>query len=126
MNESDPRSNMHYLGSSENKAWKYILNRLFINWRVYLEPISQQLPVGLLAQLVEHCIGIAEVMGSNPGQARIFFSGLIFTTAQVVHITARITFIHNTNNVYQMIEFQGQTKVKSDQMTPNWRQTMIH
>ena len=22
VNESDPRSNMHYLGSSENKAWK--------------------------------------------------------------------------------------------------------
>ena len=22
MNESDPRSNLHYLGSSENKAWK--------------------------------------------------------------------------------------------------------
>ena len=22
MNESDPRSNVHYLGSSENKAWK--------------------------------------------------------------------------------------------------------
>ena len=28
-----------------------------------------QLPVGLLAQLVEHCTGIAEVMGSNPVQA---------------------------------------------------------
>ena len=28
-----------------------------------------QLPVGLLAQLVEHCTGIAEVMGSNPLQA---------------------------------------------------------
>ena len=28
-----------------------------------------QLPVGLLAQLVEHCTGIAEVMGSNPIQA---------------------------------------------------------
>ena len=28
-----------------------------------------QLPVGLIAQLVEHCIGIAEVMGSNPVQA---------------------------------------------------------
>ena len=25
-----------------------------------------QLPFGLLAQLVEHCNGIAEVMGSNP------------------------------------------------------------
>ena len=117
---------MHYFGSSENKAWKYILNRLFINWRVYLEPTSRQLPVGLLAQLAEHCIGIAEVKGSNPVQAWMFFSGLIFTTAQVEQITARITFIHNTNNVYQMIEFQGQTKVKSDQMTQNWRHTTIH
>ena len=32
-----------------------------------------QLPVGLLAQLVEHCTGIAAVMGSNPVQAWIFF-----------------------------------------------------
>ena len=32
-------------------------------------------------------------MGSNPVQAWIF-SDLIFTTAQVVCITARITFIH--------------------------------
>ena len=28
-----------------------------------------QLPVGLIAQLVEHCTGIAEVMGSNTVQA---------------------------------------------------------
>ena len=28
---------------------------------------------GLLFQLVEHCTGIAEVMGSNPVQAWIFF-----------------------------------------------------
>ena len=34
---------------------------------------SDQLPVGLLAQLVERCTGIAEVMGSNPVQAWIFF-----------------------------------------------------
>ena len=34
-----------------------------------------QLPDGLIAQLVEHCTGIAEVMGSN------FFSGFNFTTA---------------------------------------------
>ena len=34
---------------------------------------SDQLPVGLLVQLVEHCTGIAEVMGSNPVQAWIFF-----------------------------------------------------
>ena len=30
---------------------------------------DSQLPVGLLAQLVERCIGIVEVMGSNPVQA---------------------------------------------------------
>ena len=41
---------------------------------------SGQLPVGLIAQLVEHCTGIAEVMGSNPVQAWIF-SGFNFTTA---------------------------------------------
>ena len=40
---------------------------------------SSQLPVGLLAQLVERCTGIAKVMGSNPVRAW-FFSGLIFTT----------------------------------------------
>ena len=34
---------------------------------------SDKLPVGLLAQLVEHCTSIAEVMGSNPIQAWIFF-----------------------------------------------------
>ena len=37
---------------------------------------SDQLPVGLLVQLVEYCTGITEVMGSSPE----FFSGL-FTTA---------------------------------------------
>ena len=30
---------------------------------------SGQHPVGLIAQLVDHCAGIAEVMGSNPIQA---------------------------------------------------------
>ena len=33
-----------------------------------------QLPVRLLAQLVERCTGMAEVMGSNPVRASIFFS----------------------------------------------------
>ena len=32
-----------------------------------------QLPVGLIAQLVEHCTGIAEEMGSNLIQAWIIF-----------------------------------------------------
>ena len=32
-----------------------------------------QLLGSLIAQLVEHCTGIAEVMGSNPVQASAFF-----------------------------------------------------
>ena len=31
--------------------------------------LNDQLPVGLIAQLVERCTGIAEIMGSNPVQA---------------------------------------------------------
>ena len=38
---------------------------------------NDQLPVGLLAQLVEHCIGIAKAMGSNPVQACINFRPLL-------------------------------------------------
>ena len=33
---------------------------------------NDQLLVGLIAQLVEHCTDIAEVMGLNPVQAWIF------------------------------------------------------
>ena len=60
---------------------------------------NDQLPVGLLAQLVEHCTGITVVMGSNPIQAWIF-SGLIFTNAQVVFITAKIAFIYRKSSGY--------------------------
>ena len=37
--------------------------------RVYSNSRCDQLPDGLLAQLVEHCTGTEEVMGSNPVQA---------------------------------------------------------
>ena len=40
---------------------------------------SDQLPDGLIAQLVGNCTGIAEVVGSNPVQAWIFFSGFNFS-----------------------------------------------
>ena len=66
---SDLRSNEHYLNSA-------LPTELTI-WNQH----SDQLLIGLLAQLVERCTGIAEVMGLNPAQALIFFPGLIFTTA---------------------------------------------
>ena len=36
---------------------------------------------GFIAQLVEHRTGIAEVTGSNPVEALIFFSDFFFPTA---------------------------------------------
>ena len=64
MNESDPRSNVHYLGSSENKAWKN--SGLYGIWTHDLcdtgAPVSQRSWVQI------------------PYRPE-FFSGLIFTTA---------------------------------------------
>ena len=50
-----------------------------------------QLTVGLLAQLVERCTGIAEVMGSNPVRAWIFFRSYSQLLVSVVFLAARIS-----------------------------------
>ena len=50
-----------------------------------------QLPVGLLAQLVERCTGIAEVMGSNPVRAWIFFRSYLQLLVSTVFLAARIS-----------------------------------
>ena len=42
-----------------------------LGWFIWTQH-NVQLPVGLLAQLVERRTGIAEVMGSNPVRAWIF------------------------------------------------------
>ena len=53
---------------------------------------NDQLPVGLLAQLVERCTDIAEVMGSNPVRAWIFFFRSYFQLlVSVVFLAARIS-----------------------------------
>ena len=61
-NISDLRSYEHYWSGIWNKAWKFI-------WIQH----NDQLPVGMLAQLVERCTGITEFMGLNPVQAWFFF-----------------------------------------------------
>ena len=47
----------------------YIYIHLFVLPGYITNSQYDQLPVGLIAQLVEHCTGIEEVMGSNPVQA---------------------------------------------------------
>ena len=42
---------------------------------------SDQLPSGFIALLIEHCIDIAETMGSIPVKNSIFFLDFHFTTA---------------------------------------------
>ena len=63
-----------------------------------------QLPVGLLAQLVERCTGIAEVMGSNPVRAWIFFRSYLQLLVSVVFLAARIPWFHLSTAV-QICEF---------------------
>ena len=54
----------------KNIWFSYIHGYLFIISWVHLEPTSDQLPIGLLAQLVEF------KLGSNPVQAWTFFQAL--------------------------------------------------
>ena len=80
--------NEHYLSSSENEAWKKIDSSLhgFIT--------NQQ--NGLLAQLVEHWTGIAEVIGSNPVQGWIFFRPYFYYCLSSVHYCQDRFHIHFT------------------------------
>ena len=78
--------------------------------------LNDQLPVSLLAQLIEHCTGIAEVMVQIPYRPE-FFSGLLFTTSQVVFITAKITF-----TAVQIYDFHIFTTVHSSLHGFIWNQ----
>ena len=60
-----------------------------------------QLPVGLIVQLVEHCTGIAEVTGSDLVQAGRIFSCLISQLRKLCWATAM------TNHVFIEIISHG-------------------
>ena len=70
-----------------NRTWKKFRPVRDLNpwpsftWMFIWTQFIDQLPVGLLAQLVERCTGIAEVMGSNPVRAWNFFQVLLTTTS---------------------------------------------
>ena len=81
---------------------------------------SDQLPVGLLAQLVEHCTGIAEVMGSNPVQAWIFFRPSFHYYLSSVHYCEDRFHIHvfnRSSNIW--LPYIHNRSIKSSWLTWN-------
>ena len=79
----------------------YIYIHLFILHGYNTNSQYDQLPVGLIAQFVEHCTGIAEVMGSNPVQAWIFFR-LSFRNCFSCIVTARIFLLFDLSSAVQI------------------------
>ena len=79
----------------------YIYIHLFILHGYIANSPYDQLPVGLIAQLVEHCTGIAEVMGSNPVQAWNFFR-LSFRSCLSCVVTARIFLLFDLSSAVQI------------------------
>ena len=104
----DHRSYVHSLSSCEIKAWNWIQALSGVRTRncpelssptrsgsrcELITTWSASSGLDIIAQLVEHCTGIVEVMGSNPPRSLNFFSRFNFTAAWVVFITATIKHV---------------------------------
>ena len=92
------QSYLHIILCSSN-VWTFIYSLVITNSH------SDQLPVCLITHLLEHCAGIAEVTGSNPIQAWIFFQALI---SQVLKLYAYLrwsitSFILCSSNIWTFI-----------------------
>ena len=100
-------SHCQYWGSS-NKQYSYIITLVRLSLHgFFANQQNDQLSVGLLAQLVEHCTVTAEVMGSTPVQAWFFLS-FNFITTQEVFISAKITLIFIYLSAVQSYDVQNQ------------------
>ena len=86
---------IHFFIRSSHIRFSYIYSQLFITSQVYFGPTyNDQLPVGWLAQLVEHCTGIVEVMGSNPIHAGLNFFQALFSLVAFNDVSEGILSIH--------------------------------
>ena len=62
----------------------FLTKKLIQKFQTYMTNSQcDQLPDGLITQLVEHCTGIKEVMGSNPIQVMINLKFISFCTVQI-------------------------------------------
>ena len=62
----------------------YIYSYFFILHGYIMNSEHDQLPVGLTALLAEHCIGIIEIIASNPVTSLTFFSSYFFFCNSVI------------------------------------------
>ena len=84
---------------------------------------SDQFSVGLLAQLLEHCTSITEVMGSNPIQAYIFFRPSFHYCLSSVHYCKERCHIHMMNFYHQKLSLLMKKKKEKDNLlniTQHW------
>ena len=65
-----------------------------------------------VAQLVEYCTGIAEVMGSNPIQAWIFFRPYFHYFSSIVHYCKDCFHIHVICSIYLFLTHYCTTNCK--------------
>ena len=77
----------------------------YFMYMILIHEVPDQLPVGLIAQLVEHCTGIAEVRVQIPGQA---FLALISSAKTGMNHTTKNSFQH----AFQIKEFHEFTAHK--------------
>ena len=58
-----------------------------------------------IAQLGEHCTGIAEVVGSNPARSLEFFSGLCFSSSSSFIHSYSVTIQQNKKEVKNRADY---------------------
>ena len=92
-----------------SNIWIFIYSLSSVHLSGYItNSHNDQLPVGLIAQLVERCTGIVEVMGSNPVQAWIFFRLSFRNYLSCVYNCDDHSFIQCTVSWKKILEHQGQ------------------
>ena len=84
----EDRFHIHFLIRNSHMTLIYSQSLIHYFMGLLLSQNNHQLPAGLLALLIEHCTGVAQVMGSNPVQAQQ--KSKKFSVVQLVLVWKRI------------------------------------
>ena len=98
----DRRSFIHNLSSLKKIKFTNMIFHVFIyilyHLQVYSISESDQLPVGFIAQLVERCTSVVQVMGLNPVKEIFFFSISqllkLYVAAMINHFLIFFSAVH--------------------------------